>query len=382
MRRANRQIPVDPGYIHLLGYEWPDSGSLYFDRCFPFGCRSAAFCCQRVTSAIAYLANDSFGADCVNYLDDFGGVAPLGSAWCHYYGLRQLFSDCGIEESTEKACPPSTTMTFLGIEVDSINMEVRVTPERLHALPTMLVTWLTRESATLRELQSLVGQLVFVSKCVRPGRLFVARLLEKMRSGDRERSDAVIALDAKFQKDIQWWITFLQVYNGVSIIKSEPWSDLDSVFATDACLDGCGAVFGRSFFHAEFPVFIRHLKLTIASLEALCVVVAVRLWGHLWTGHRIQFACDNIAVVQVINSGRARDKFLLSCLRELCFLCATNEFEIHAVHIPGTQNRLPDLLSRWGKSPANSCEFFRLSGLIPADEVEMQDSLFQFSHDW
>ena len=45
-------IPVYPGDIGFLGYSWRQG--FFIDRVLPFGLRSAAFICQRVTNAIAY----------------------------------------------------------------------------------------------------------------------------------------------------------------------------------------------------------------------------------------------------------------------------------------------------------------------------------------
>ena len=40
LKRAYRQIPVDPGDIHVLGYKWDNK--LYFDTALPMGLKSAA----------------------------------------------------------------------------------------------------------------------------------------------------------------------------------------------------------------------------------------------------------------------------------------------------------------------------------------------------
>ncbi len=42
-------------------------------------------------------------------------------------------------------------------------------------------------------------------------------------------------------------------------------------------------------------------------------------------------ACDNQVSVNVINAGRARDKFLLRCIRELVWLATTFEFVIYTL---------------------------------------------------
>ena len=58
---------------------------------------------------------------------------------------------------------------------------------------------------------------------------------------------------------------------------------------------------------------------------------------------------DNGAVSIIINTGRSRDPKLQDCLRELAFTAAMGEFQIKAVHILGRDNRILDLLSRWGR---------------------------------
>ena len=76
-------------------------------------------------------------------------------------------------------------------------------------------------------------------------------------------------------------------------------------------------------------------------------MVAVRLWGNLWCGQCIQVFCDNSAVVTVLNSDSTRDPVLVQCLRETWFATATGQFELRAVHLASTENRVADYLSHW-----------------------------------
>ena len=84
LSRAYRQLPVDQGDLHYLGYKW--NGELYIDALLTMGLRSAAFLSQRVTNAIAYIARNN-GVSVSNYLDDFGGVEVKDSA-------TEPFSNC------------------------------------------------------------------------------------------------------------------------------------------------------------------------------------------------------------------------------------------------------------------------------------------------
>lgn len=140
----------------------------------------------------------------------------------------------------------------------------------------------TKRATPKSSLQSLVGKLVFVSKCVRQSRVFIARILN---------------LNSEFRKGIQWWCRFLRVYNGVSMITANNCSSRGEVFTTDACLTGCGGLCARSYIHAEFLEFISIQNLDINSLERLTIVVALTLWGHLWRGLRLTVRCDNEVAV-------------------------------------------------------------------------------------
>lgn len=92
--------------------------------------------------------------------------------------------------------------------------------------------------------------------------------------------------------------------------------------------------------------------------------------------------CDNEVSCQVINTGRAYNNFLKSCLRELEFVVARFEFEIRANHIPGVSNRVPDALSRWHLGDEYRHKFVRLTSGLDAKEKFVYEGLFQFVNDW
>jgi hypothetical protein len=77
----------------------------------------------------------------------------------------------------------------------------------------------------------------------------------------------------------------------------------------------------------------------------LVVIVTVQIWGKKLKGKTLFIFCDNEA--SVINSGSTKDSLMQNCLRDLCFVEATHEFEVRAKLIAGEENRLADYLSRW-----------------------------------
>lgn len=359
LKRAYRQFPVDPGDYHLLGYSWRNQ--MFFDTVLPMGLRSAAMACQRVTNAVRYMCA-SHGHDILNYLDDFTGVAHPDLALASYNFLGELLRNLHLEESEQKAEPPSTCMTILGVRFDTVSMTMSVTKERLLELSALLSEWATFHVASKAQLQSLVGKLVFVSKCVKQSRIFLSRILELLRTLSSSDSRSKVRLSDDFHRDLAWWRRFLPQYNGVSYLYSTPWSAPDAVFSTDACLSGCGGISDHEFFHCEFPPSVMSRGLDINGLELLTVVIACKLWGHRWSRLRILVYCDNQATVAVINSHKSRNSFLNDCLRELWLLAAIHDFELRAVHLEGQSNRAADLLSRWHLSSSTARAFHKQFG--------------------
>ena len=190
-----------------------------------------------------------------------------------------------------------------------------------------------RQASTLKkQTQSLIGVLQFVAICVKPGRVFMARLLNFLRECP-ELGEAIIPEEVK--ADINWWVTFLPFYNGVSLIPERFWSNPDSIIACDACLTGAGGWCQGKYFHTAFPQRIQALGMHINGLEMLTLTVALKVWGKFLAGKKVTMLCDNLSSVVVVQTGRARDPFLQACLRELVFLQARWECQIRMQHIRG-----------------------------------------------
>ena len=378
LRKAYRQFPVDPKDYPFLGYTW--NKQFYFDTVLTMRLRSAAMACQRSTAAVAWVASQQ-GRVVFTYLDDFIGVSPALNAQTDFQALSHLLSSLGLQESSEKACPPSPVIICLGVELNTDALTLSVSPGRLCELEQLLEQWIHKRTATKAALQSLVGKLIFTSKCVRQSRIFIARILILLRKVLFNHHH--INLTAEFRKDIAWWRRFLRAYNVVSMISTAQWSSPGEVFTTDACLTGCGGLCGDQYFHAAFPSFVVQHTLDINCLELLTIIVALHLWGLRWSGLRLTVRCDNEVVVTVLNTGRCRNSFLNSCLRELCYLAAIHEFEIRAVHVPGVSNRYADILSRWDSNNlAGRTEFLAHAQHVNLQAVSVPDDMFRFDNDF
>ena len=183
LRRAYRQIHVYPSDYPFLCYQW--RGSMFSDTVFLFHAfclRSASMACPRTTNALSYIHN-KHGYNSEVYLDDFCGADTPARAVEAFHHLQHIIKTAGFVEAVEKAIDLTLAcamMTFLGVQFNTISMTMEITTERLAEIKHLLQMWRHKKSK-VRDIQSLIGKLQFVAKCVPPGRIFISRLLEMLR---------------------------------------------------------------------------------------------------------------------------------------------------------------------------------------------------------
>ena len=157
LSRAYRQLRIDPHDAHLLGFH---HNHLYIDLAPPFGLHSLAMMCQRTTNTVSYLYK-TLDLSCTNYIDDFGGAETPDMSTQAFNALGDLFTSLGLQSSPNKDCPPTTSMVFLGVQLNTLAMSMSVTPERLQELHHHCSSSLSSTRISCHDLQSLLGVDVF-----------------------------------------------------------------------------------------------------------------------------------------------------------------------------------------------------------------------------
>ena len=162
-----------------------------------------------------------------------------------------------------------------------------------------------------RGMQSLLGRLIYIHICVKPARIFINKILHLFRT----RTGRTTFLSESFYHDIDWFITFLPSFNGVAYIQRDMMTHADSLYL-DASLTGIGGVWACRVYTS--PLHLLPVQgLTVVHYEMVNFVIALRLWGHFWSYSRVNIFSDNLAAVQVVNSGKTKDMFLATCIRNI-----------------------------------------------------------------
>ena len=88
-----------------------------------------------------------------------------------------------LEDNLDKVVNAMTCLEYLGIVIDSENMIMKISQERLNDTLQELNRWLEVRYTTKRKLLSLIGKLdlLYICKVVRLGRTFLRRLIERSK---------------------------------------------------------------------------------------------------------------------------------------------------------------------------------------------------------
>jgi len=115
----------------------------------------------------------------IHYLDDFLTMGQPNSKKCQE-NLDAMICICrrlGYPLSIHKIEGPSTTIVFLGIELESEQLLIRIAEDKLTQLVSTFNDWTQKKACTKRQLLSLIGKLSHVCKAIPAGRTFFCRMI-------------------------------------------------------------------------------------------------------------------------------------------------------------------------------------------------------------
>ena len=119
---------------------------IFCDRVLPFGLRSAPIIFNAVADALAWAMLCVGIPDLVHYLDDFLFWAPdYLTCSLTLETAARLSARLGLPVEPSKAEGPTASLTFLGIEVDTVSRELRLSRLKLARLKDTMEHWASRK---------------------------------------------------------------------------------------------------------------------------------------------------------------------------------------------------------------------------------------------
>ena len=161
--------------------------------------------------------------------------------------LGDLLVELGLDISHHKTVTPATKVICLGILVDTNAFTLSIPEEKLKEIKHLIAQWQHKKSCSKSKLQSLLGSLLYISKCVKHSRFFLNRLLHTLTTHSNAK---FIPLNSDFKKDIAWFKNLVQKFNGVMFFEKPI---IDYEICLDASLKGLVGVCGQEVYHARMP---------------------------------------------------------------------------------------------------------------------------------
>ena len=356
MSSAFRNLGMSPNdYCFLImKAESPLDGKTYYfvDKCLPFGASISCSHFQRVSNAVAYLVRHRTRRNLVNYLDDYFFAALL-KLLCNRQvdTFLKVCQEISFPVSMEKTFWGTTTLTFLGFLIDTLNQLVLIPLEKLDRTINLIDTMLSKKKATVHQIQKLCGFLNFLGRCIVPGRTFTRRLYSY--TGGNLKPHYHVRVNSEMKLDLGTWRAFLvhpSVFARPFMDFSTIWYPEDIGMYSDATTNeilGFGAICGTSWMYGRWNVsFIRKVIPSIEYLELFALVAGCLSWLDRFKNRRIVLYCDNESVCRMVNKSTPSCKQCMVLIRILVLHCLVMNVRVYAKHLSSKANRDNDLLSR------------------------------------
>ena len=343
IKSAYRLIPICPSDRPLLGFQWGDL--YYFDKSLTMGLASACQIFECFSSAIKFiLIRYIHNVFIVKILDDFlvitssQHVCPISA----YVTLLAIFKALGIPLAEDKCVPPCRSLTFLGFEIDTVDMCVKLPIDKLIKCNRLIDRVLLRRKVKVRDIQSVCGLLQWACKAIVPGRAFLRRLYDALGIASPYYWRRVTV---EMREDLLVWKTFLAYYNGRNIMLSTKLSPHFYLYSDASKSIGYGCVINnKQWFYGVWPNTWQPFSIIV--LELCPILLALATWAPLLANKTVHVYTDNLGLVSALNSQSVKDRTLMALIRRVVFLLLHFNILLFAIHISGSKNLLADSLSR------------------------------------
>ncbi len=344
LKDAYFHVSILPRHRPFLRFAF--EGRAYQYKVLPFGLSLSPRVFTKVAEA-ALVPLRERGVRILNYLDDWLILAQSREQLrAHKDLVLRHLSQLGLRVNWEKSkLVPTQRISFLGMELDSVNQTARLTQERAQSVLNCLKTLSGRDGGPTETLSEAPG--AYGCSCGDSA----------ARSAPYETASALapwpnpeVGVGTRYSpgSDYTGLPQNLQPVVRSSFLRAGvPLEQVSrhAVVFTDASATGWGATYNG---HAVLGVWTGpQLRWHINCLELLAVRLALsRLRGRL-QGKDVLVRTDNTATVAYINrQGGLRSRRMSQLARHLLLWSQKHLRSLRAIHIPGVLNRAADELSR------------------------------------
>ena len=258
---AFKHILVHPKDGPLLCSLWDttqaDSSVLrqyYIDLFLPFSLHSSPAIFNHYADVLEFAMQANGINDLLHYLSNYFMSGPTGTCdcQCNINKMVEVCRELRFMVNPLKVTSPSPIACFLGIDIDSHEGVAHIDPKHLQAIIHELSGFHLAKSATKCEILSLIDKLHFVCRVCPPSRAFLWWMIETSKKVWYLHH--CIKLNAEFWDNIEWWLTYLPSWKGVSFLYKADWTSTPDVeLFTDASDKSFRCYFQGQWCQGTFP---------------------------------------------------------------------------------------------------------------------------------
>ncbi|VDH97584.1 Hypothetical predicted protein [Mytilus galloprovincialis] len=201
--QAFRILLVHPADFDLLGIFF--DGKYYINKCLPEGCSISCALFEKFATFLHKTVALKAGIETLDhYLDDFffAGESSTDNCTILMDTFNEVCRQLGVPLAENKTVGPTTCITFLGLEIDTVLMLVRIPPEKLDKLKFMLDQVLSKKKMALKELESITGLMAFCSRAIISARAFIRRFYDLIASVKNGKPYYTVRLNSEVKADM------------------------------------------------------------------------------------------------------------------------------------------------------------------------------------
>lgn len=366
IKAAYRHVGLHPSQFNISGLKYRFTGdkdyTLMYDTRLMFGAAESVGCFHRISQSICRMVRKRakrLNCHIFCYLDDFLVVGDSQQACQKAVDiLINILSDLGFTINWGKYNAPTQEITFLGIQISAISGTLSIPHAKMHEITECASAWQTKQKASKKELQSLIGKMSWAAKCAKAVRPALRSII-RLQSGLKKASHR-IRIPKAIKQDLSYFCIWCARFNGVTFI---PRTQPVATVYTDASSTAGAAYHQGDFAYMAWSADLPKINAASIYVKELCaVLLAVLRWSNLWSHKSIHLFTDNKATAFALSSGRTKCPIANEVLRDILWLLAINNVTMTVSYITSKDNYIADALSRMDSTAYLTLAIKLLSG--------------------
>ena len=344
LRDAYYSVPIHKDDQKYLRFCW--KGRLFQFTCLPNGLACAPRLFTKILKPV-YATLRQKGHLNVGYIDDsYLQGESVEDCQANINDTCDLFSTLGFILHPDKSVlQPVQVLTFLGFVLDSVNMTVSLTQEKIQRIRERCKKMMELVELPIQELASFIGLLVSSFPGILYGPLYYRQLERDKTTALRQNYgnyNAQMRLSQESFSEIKWWYDNIQTNNYPILL---PNTKVDVIIYTDASTKGWGAVKETEKIGGRWSE--EEAKYHINCLELLAAMFGLKAFCKNEQGIHVKIYSDNSTTVNYINAmGGVHSRECHTIAKDIWQWCIEKQIWLTAAHIPGIKNVEADRESR------------------------------------